>query len=234
MCDRFSLTTTVPDLCERFALHDTRVSLRPRHDYSPNRTVPVIVNDGGKRALEGHRWGLVPFWAKDAVLTDSAEIQDKREYRKLFAKHRCVFPCDKFYVYTQEGKRQQVYEAAAENGETLALAGFYEIWLDKQGGEFRTCTMMTTVSNRLLYAYTERMPAILKGNDWDEWLNEERNGEPDYLQSLLTPFPPELMRLRAALNEELAERSEAEEGGADGEESKPVRGVSLLLSSLRK
>ncbi|WP_159887919.1 SOS response-associated peptidase [Paenibacillus puerhi] len=233
MCKRFSLTTPLPELFERFDLQDARVKLRPRHDYSPNREVPIIVNDGGKRALESHRWGLVPFWAKDAILADSAEIQEKREYRKLFAKHRCVFPCDKFYVSATIGKRQQNFEAAAEDGTTLAVAGFYEIWLDKQGGEFRTCTMMTTVSNRLLYDYTERMPAILKEKDWQEWLDEGRNGEPDFLQSLLTPFPPDRMRLRAALEEEwnaYLGSGEMEEG----EQTKPARGVSLLMSSLRK
>ncbi|MEK8128404.1 SOS response-associated peptidase [Paenibacillus filicis] len=233
MCDRFTLTTGVPGLIAKFALQEARVTLRPRGDYSPNRTVPVIVNDGGKLALEGQRWGLVPFWAKDAILTDSAEIQEKREYRKLFAKHRCVIPCDRFYVSTPDGKKRKHYEAAAADGETLAVAGFYEIWRDKQGGEFRTCTMMTTVSNRLLYEHTERMPAILKEQDWSSWLDHGRNGEPDYLQSLLTPFPPEKLRLRAALEEEWT-RAGGADSDQEGEAQKPERGGSLLTSVLRK
>ncbi len=77
MCERFSLMSGVTELFDRFELNDIRMSLRPRSDYAPTRTVPVIVNEQGQRKLEGYRWGLIPFWAKDAVLTSGADIQEK-------------------------------------------------------------------------------------------------------------------------------------------------------------
>ncbi|MED4603232.1 SOS response-associated peptidase [Paenibacillus validus] len=230
MCERFSLMSGVTELFDRFELNDIRMSLRPRSDYAPTRTVPVIVNEQGQRKLEGYRWGLIPFWAKDAVLTSGADIQEKREYRKLFAKHRCVFPCDGFYVSAAEGKRRRYVRVSLTDRKTFGVAGFYEIWKDKQNGEFRTCTMMTTAANRLLYDYTERMPAILQERELKEWLDSKRNGEPDFLQSLLSPFPPERMRVEPVGADEWSGSSPDE----DSEGEMPMKVKALLQASLKR
>lgn len=230
MYERFSLMIEAAELCDRFDVKDIRMPLRPRMDYAPTRTVPVIVNELGQRKLVGHRWGLVPFWGKDAVWANSADIQEKREYRKLFAKHRCVIPCDSFYVSAMQGKRRRHFRISLTDRTTFVVAGFYEIWKDKQNGEFRTCTLMTTAANRLLFDYAERMPAILQERDLKEWLNSERNGEPDYLQSLLSPFPPDQMRLEPVRADEWTDSGPEEDNG----EEPPMKAKTFLLTSLKR
>ncbi|WP_116190941.1 SOS response-associated peptidase family protein [Paenibacillus taihuensis] len=36
---------------------------------APTQTVPCVVEREGKRVLESLRWGLIPFWAKDAKIS---------------------------------------------------------------------------------------------------------------------------------------------------------------------
>jgi putative SOS response-associated peptidase YedK len=65
---------------------------------------------------------------------------------------------------------------------------------DKQTGELiETYTIITTEANEVLEPVQDRMPVILKAEDYDLWLDEkEKNTE--RLQNLLVPYPSNEMR----------------------------------------
>ncbi len=43
--------------------------LQPRYNIAPSQEVPIIGQADGHRRVSLRRWGLVPFWAKNASIT---------------------------------------------------------------------------------------------------------------------------------------------------------------------
>lgn len=211
MCNRFSLTTELSELSRHFQIGHVMFPYKPRFHNTPTQPISVILAERERRKLEEHRWGLVPFWAKDAVNADSALIHEKPAYRKMFSKQRCVIPSNGFYVWKWKGKVKQPVRIEMNDKHAFGMAGLYEIWKDAKGGEYRTCTVITTVSNRLVYEYDERMPVILNERDIDAWLDPGMNGDMDYLQSLLKPYAPDRMQAYLESTRSLLIKEGAEE-----------------------
>ncbi|MGF7032370.1 putative SOS response-associated peptidase YedK [Paenibacillus mucilaginosus] len=219
MCERFSLSSPLQEVSERFGIRQVRFAYTPRFNIAPTQPVSVIVPHKGERMLEEHRWGLVPFWGKDAVNADSSAVHEKPAYRKLFAQQRCIIPSNGFYVWKTVKKKREPLRVVLKEGGLFGMAGLYEIWKDTRGKEYRTCTVMMTRANRLVFEYDERMPVILDDAAMDDWLDPLRNGQTDFLQSLLQPYAPERMRAYA-VSPEVAGR---EELGAEDVEPVPGR-----------
>ncbi len=61
--------------------------------------------DSGQREIALLRWGLVPFWAKDAkvgyttINARAEEAAAKPAYREAMKKRRCLVPADAFYEW---------------------------------------------------------------------------------------------------------------------------------------
>jgi hypothetical protein len=53
----------------------------------------------------------------------------------------------------------------------FAFAGLWEQWRDPAGGVVETCTILTTVPNGLVSSIHNRMPAILRPEDYELWLD---------------------------------------------------------------
>jgi putative SOS response-associated peptidase YedK len=66
MCGRFTLTTELKVLAERFSTSPPPADLAsrvPRYNIAPTQAV-IVVGDDGKRYMTQMRWGLIPSWAK--------------------------------------------------------------------------------------------------------------------------------------------------------------------------
>ncbi len=72
------------------------------------------------------------------------------------------------------------------------MAGLYDIWKAPDGRKLSTCTIITTKPNGLMREIHDRMPMILKREDEALWLDRDCT-DGDFLESLLQPFPEELM-----------------------------------------
>jgi putative SOS response-associated peptidase YedK len=77
------------------------------------------------------------------------------------------------------------------DGEPFAVAGLWEVW-EGDGGLLETCTLLTTEANELLAPYHDRMPVIVRPEDYDLWLDAEVRGT-EILLPLLRPYPREGM-----------------------------------------
>jgi hypothetical protein len=53
----------------------------------------------------------------------------------------------------------------------FAFAGLWESWVATDGDPVETCTILTTTPNALVADVHRRMPAILKRNDYELWLD---------------------------------------------------------------
>jgi len=173
----------------------------PTYNAAPQSMQPVVRlnRDTGARDVALMRWGLVPFWAKDAkagyttINARAEEAPAKPMYREAFRKRRCLIPADAFYEWDRIDAKTKFPYAFAMTGETpYALAGLWESWQPKDGEPLRTFTILTTDPNALVERIHNRMPVILEPADYGRWLEPGDPARPPV--DLLRPFPAEKMR----------------------------------------
>ena len=66
MCGRFSIAG-FEGFEERFQLKIEFPDLKPNYNVAPSQDVPVILHKGSNQ-LALFKWGLIPYWAKDASI----------------------------------------------------------------------------------------------------------------------------------------------------------------------
>jgi putative SOS response-associated peptidase YedK len=175
--------------------------------------------DKETRELRLVRWGLVPFWAKDVsggsrMINARAEtVASKPAFRAAFARRRCLIPADGYYEWmpaeggsaeggSAEGgsakggsKIKQPYYIHRTDSGVLAFAGIYELWRDKslpddnEGSWLWTASIITTDATDDLGRIHDRMPMMISGEHWAEWLDPE-NKDTRHLMATMLPAAP--------------------------------------------
>ena len=177
----------------------------PSYNVAPQSVQPVVRlnRDSGQREFAPLRWGLVPFWAKDAkfgyttINARAEEAAAKPAYREALKKRRCLVPADAFYEWQRPGlaekgkKTKHPFAFSLKSGEPYAMAGLWERWQPKEGEALETFTILTTDPNVLMEPVHNRMPVILEPRDYARWLDPGDPARPPV--DLLRPFPAEEM-----------------------------------------
>jgi putative SOS response-associated peptidase YedK len=199
MCSRYFLDADGNVIAFTFRVPvDDRI--RKRFNIAPSQEAPVIrrAKEGGAREVAMLRWGLVPFWAKDASIASrminarSETVAEKPAFREPFKSRRCAIPASGFYEWTGDAKRRVPHAITVEGRALIAFAGLWDRWKDAQGKPLETYTILTTPSNRFVIPMHDRMPAILADGDIDAWLC----GSPEDAWKVIRPYPEAAMRER--------------------------------------
>lgn len=197
MCGRFVLTANPEAIQLQFSLTGVP-NIPPRFNVAPTQPVAVITNEK-PHELTFHQWGLIPSWAKDTsigskMINARAEsVAEKPAFRSAFKRRRCILPSDGFYEWQDRGGKKVPLFIHLEDRELFGLAGLWEVWHSPDGGELRTCTIVTTDANSFMQPIHNRMPVILHKEDYGLWLSPDE--EPaDVLQGLLKPYDSSVMR----------------------------------------
>lgn len=193
MCGRFAFYSPSEAAVALFGV-STSIEIEPRFNIAPTQYVAAIRDDENReRELVMLRWGLVPFWAKDAkignrMINARAEtVAEKPSYRAAYRHRRCVVLADGFYEWRREGDIKTPYFISLAGGEPFALAGLWENWNDKESGDsLQTTTLITTAANDFMTPLHHRMPVILESNTAGEWLA----GSNDLLDDVAAITPP--------------------------------------------
>ena len=206
MCGRYGRRSDKQRIAEWMEIHNTNAFddylLAPSYNVAPQSFQPVVRLDRetGERELTVMRWGLLPYWSKDAKVAFSTinakakTITTSPAFREAMKRRRCLVPADFFYEWKKiDTKTKQPFAIGLKDVGMFAFAGLWERWKDKATGEaLETYTIITTDPNELAGLIHDRMPVILKRQDYDRWLTP---GEPSHLPvDLLRPFPAEEMR----------------------------------------
>ena len=201
MCGRFARRSTQQVLADWFGVELGEMPwFAPTYNAAPQSVQPVVRQnrDTGKREVALLRWGLAPFWAKDAKLAYSTfnaraeEAAAKPAFREAMKKRRCLVPADAFYEWQRvDPKTKRPFAVALRSGEPYAFAGLWEHWQPKEGEPLESFTILTTDANELLEPIHDRMPVILEPRDYDRWLEAGDPTRPPV--DLLRPFPAEKM-----------------------------------------
>ena len=201
MCGRFARRSTQEVLADWFGVElEDMPFFAPTYNAAPQSMQPVVRmdRDTGKRAMALLRWGLVPFWAKDAkfgyttINARAEEVASKPAYREALKKRRCLVPADAFYEWQRiDAKTKNPFAIALRSREPYAFAGLWERWTPKDGEALETFTIVTTDPNELMETIHNRMPVIVEKRDYDRWLEPGDAEHPPV--DLLRPYPAEKM-----------------------------------------
>lgn len=204
MCGAYGLSVkTIKDILYRFdiEIEDENIEgFKPRWNIRPGQSNPVIINRG-KNQIEMMHWGLLPHFAHDEhykhkpINARAETVEELPTFRHPFHHTRCLIPFTGFYepdkIHFSKNPSPWHYFQMKDHP-ICAFAGLYDIWKDKNdSNEIRSYTIITTVPNTIVGRYHERMPAILKKENEDTWLNPDI--EAQQLLPLLKPFNAEKM-----------------------------------------
>jgi len=172
-----------------------------RYNAAPTQMLPVVcVHADRGRELALLRWGLVPSWAKDALIgarminARGESVAEKPAFRAAFRRRRCLVPMAGFYEWQKAGARKVPHFIRLLNAEVFAVAGLHEYWPGKDGAEpVESYTIITTGANEMMSKLHDRMPVIIPEREHEAWL-DPGNEQTDALRQLLKPYPAEEMR----------------------------------------
>jgi len=177
MCGRYASTLPPEQMMELFKLLKS-IDMVPRFNIAPTQPIVAIWEAHGMRETHFARWGLVPGWVKDPrefpllVNARVETMEQKPAFRDALKHGRCIIPASGYYEWhTNPDKSKQPYYITMEDGAPMALAGLYTSWMGPNGEEIDSVATITVPTNQQLSEIHHRMPAILRGEEIDDWLN---------------------------------------------------------------
>jgi putative SOS response-associated peptidase YedK len=203
MCGRYVLKSSRAQIARSFDVDPDNVAeFPPSYNVAPQTFQPVVRlnRDTGEREVVLMRWGLIPYWSKEAkigystVNAKAETVATSSSFRESMKRRRCLVPADAFYEWQKlDAKLKQPFAIALKSGGLYAFAGLWDRWRDPKTKEvLETFTIITTDANELVEPLHDRMPVVLEPKDYQRWLTP---GDPERLPvDLLRAYPAEKMR----------------------------------------
>ncbi len=185
MCGRFSLTASREEV-EALLGAMIEEDFPPRYNIAP--TQPILSILAGETPPSGSnrpdrigllvRWGFVPSWVKDpndwnlVFNIRSETAAEKNSFRAALNHRRAMIPASGFYEWRREGKNKaQAYWIRPRKEGIVAFGALVETWSSADGSQIDTAGILTTGANGFLRPIHERMPVVVKPEDYARWLN---------------------------------------------------------------
>jgi len=198
MCGRYALTVSARVLAELFEL-EIAPEFEARYNIAPTQTVPIVRrNRDDHREMSLARWGLIPSWASDAkmgarMINARAEtVASKPAFRSAAKRRRCLVPADGFFEWQRVGDAKQPHLIRFSDARPFAFAGLWETWQPPTDVPVASFTIITTRPNSVVARVHDRMPVILPGEAFAEWLGPDELAS-ERLAELLAPHPADEM-----------------------------------------
>ena len=177
MCGRYALTSPPAVIAERFHLL-WAPEIDAHYNIAPSQMIPVVRETGEGREPALLKWGLIPWWAKDAhigaklVNARAESLADKPAFRDAYRHRRCLVPADAFYEWKPVAGRKQPYCIRMRDEAPFGMAGLWERWRDPATDEtLESCCIVTTAPSQAVAHVHDRMPVIVPPARYAEWLD---------------------------------------------------------------
>ncbi len=200
MCGRFAIDATPEEIASHFALADVE-DFPARYNIAPTQPILLVIagnpREPGSNLPERRsllvRWGLIPGWAKDPAdlplmfNARSETAADKASFRAAMRHRRALIPASGFYEWRRDGKnKSQAYWIRPRGGGIVAFGGLMETFAEPGGSEIDTGAILTTAANGDIAHIHDRMPVVIKPQDFARWL-DCRTLEPRDVADLMQP-----------------------------------------------
>lgn len=194
MCGRYGEEEEYVALARRYQAVIDAIDPGPRYNVAPTQPAAVVVQYEGVRHLTHHRWGLVPYFAKDLsigsrMINARAEtLGTQAAFRDSLATRRCIVPATRFYEWKAVGKAKFPHSILRNDHAPMHFAGLWASWRNRETGErVLSCTIVTTIPNALVGQLHNRMPVVLPDEAVAMWLDPSTPIQA--LNGLLVPYP---------------------------------------------
>jgi len=202
MCGRFSLLANAHALELFFELARIEQQVA-RYNIAPSQPILMVVAGDGRdkdpqinlpdRKAALVRWGLLPSWVKDPrdfpmlINARSETVNEKASFRASMRHRRTLVPASGFYEWQRKGRsRRQAYWIRPRDGGIVAFGGLMDTLLAADGSEIDTGAILTTRANEALARIHDRMPVVIRPEDFSRWL-DCKTQEPRDVADLLEP-----------------------------------------------
>lgn len=201
MCGRYTLYSNKKAIENQFEVEvPDEEMLRPAYNIAPGTIRPIILTLGTRdRTVGAFKWGFIPSFVKDLsdwkpmINARSETVNEKPSFRKSFQRKRCIIPANGFYEWKDFGGGRKIpFYIRLLDQDLFGMAGIYDTYTDDKGEKLHTFAILTTEANSLIQPLHERMPVILRSDDYNVWMDPV-HPRPEMLQTLLRPYPTETM-----------------------------------------
>ncbi|MDR8394336.1 SOS response-associated peptidase [Aliifodinibius sp. S!AR15-10] len=179
MSDRFVLHASKENVEEIFGVQTKRDDyFEPNYNIAPGTRVPVIYFEDGERKIYDFQWGMIPEGADEekeglSTLNIPVESLDDDLFADSFELRRCLVPANGFYKWKFSEKQSTPFYIRLLSNKVMGLAALYTVWQSKSGRDVYSFALINTVANALVQPVDDRMPVIIRRDDYSEWLGEE-------------------------------------------------------------
>jgi putative SOS response-associated peptidase YedK len=196
VCGRFTISLVI-GIYDRFGVKTHSVEINPKYNIAPSQDVPVVFktrHHGSGNEIQEMKWGLVPSWSKDPsrspkpINARADTLDQKPMFRDILKNQRCLVPATGFYEWKKERWGKVPYYIRMKDNSIFAFAGLFDHYRDPSGQQIATFTIVTTEPNSVVAPYHDRMPAILKREDEEKWLQPAILYR-DQRDEMLQPYP---------------------------------------------
>jgi len=166
--------------------------IEPRYNIAPGTDIHAGYAKGDGRTLTTMRWGVEAEWAKSTLINAQSEkyANTSRSFWSTFK--RCAIPASSFYEWKAiPGQRTKQPMYIRSKGSPCLFAGLYRTDRDRESQNQDRCVILTTRPNELMTDIHRRMPAMLRMEDRNAWLDPTIDRTE--LANVLEPFPSEMM-----------------------------------------
>jgi putative SOS response-associated peptidase YedK len=200
VCSRYARWIIFEEIEEFSELRLPPEPLPTTYNAAPQSVQPIVrLSPTGEPQIVLARWGLIPFWAKDAKIgystinARSEELDNKPAFRESLKSRRCLVPANCFYEWQQiSPKEKQPFAIGMKDDRPFVFAGLWDRWRAPDGSLMESFTINTVAPNDLMKPLHDRMPCILAREDSLRWLDPDLSAKSAL--DLLQPYRAEQMR----------------------------------------
>lgn len=192
MCARYCFLGG-PTLKDLFSLTDVP-EIEPMLNIAPTMWVPGVAMEGGNPTLKLLQWGFLASWQVDfagatrPINARSETVAEKPVFKAAYRSRRCIIPANSFYEWRGEGRTKECFQIGLADHPSFGMAGVYETWEGHEGC-IESMAILTCGPNRQMEEIHDRMPVMLRREEFESWLDPKRRAVPE----LLRPYPGRLL-----------------------------------------
>ena len=180
MSDRFVLKANKQEVEQVFEVSSERDDFfESDFNITPGSLIPVVYRENDQRRIYNFIWGLIPEDAdeeKEGYENYEVKVEDldgSEWLKECLAHRRCLIPANGFYKWKTTKKKSTPFYIRLLSNDVMALGGIYSVWKSSSGRDVYSCSVLTTQANALVQPVDDRMPVILRPENYEKWLSNK-------------------------------------------------------------